>query len=724
MMQKQVIFRDRQELQNTDLDNVQIFTNETLKALIAEAVTNDIVYAGLEVTQDSATEITVAAGHLYNNGQIYVNEQAVTLNLSTLLPLTAKRMVTITCWGSDVETDVQPRDFLIDLATGTTEPQSVAMEALRKANIDKASGSESTDPQPAVLSAGVIAVAYVTLTTTGIESVVMNTTTALPSLKDQNQRVTTLEAWQGKAQPRIDSIATDLSALAEKTTDLTERDNFVDLALDVAALREQLNLPAAYAESHADDFNDNTKTDEAGTGYDAVIDAGIVFAADAESSINLALSNPVDPSLYIGADNVVLPKFNNVLKINTGTNLASSLSISQYQSQSHTLKKYTKTTRRVQYGWRWTRYKPWYLKLMPRKSRGYLIRQKYRYVSRKTSTYYKPEVTTTSITGSLLAQTFLVANAMWLTKVGAYLTQVGNTGDLNVKICETVNGKPDLQQIVSETTVAQADLKTYPDETEITINPALLQAGKRYAVVYITQGDHYAATVDGNNYTQGTIFSGTDGDYLQGDLTKDLMFKLYAAEFTTPRTEIDLGALSLAGGLSDIDLEAETIEPEGTELHYEIRVAGVWYRLDDEIDHLTSLPDLVQLRAVFLGTSDLQPLLTLTDNAIKVSRAKEALTHWSENHVLAANSEDITVDLVVANYNSTNHGITITLENGSSYSADTVDEIIEDDEATRIRARFLPVPGTGIGNYQIKVVGTRNTGTEPFSIVQRADVAV
>lgn len=731
-MHKQIIFRDRQELQSSDLDNIQSHTSDTLKALTSDAIADDILYAGLAVAKISATEVTVESGRLYNNGQMYISEQQLTLNLSTLLPLTAKKLVAITCWGSEIETNVEPRDFLIDLAAGTTEPQSVAMERLRQANIDKAAGTESTDPHAPVLSAGVIAIAHVILTPAGIESVTMQTAVEMPKLEATNQRVSTLETWKNRAQPRIDSIATDLSALAEKTKDLATLDVLIDVSIGLASLREKLNFPDAYSSFAADNFLDNTESDINVAGYDADIDQGLIFPTEVAANINLALANPVDPALYIGVNNDILPKFSDVLKINTGNQLSSTISISQYQTQTLTKKKLTKTTYSWRVGWRWAKK----IKKVVHSSNSHVgtgvveiihkrVKQSFRYRVSHPSTSYIQEPTATSVTGALVAQTFLVSNAMWLTKAGVFLTQVGATGDLTVQITETVNGKPDLLNVLTETTVSQADLQTYPNRTNVIFPPVLLEAGKRYAINYISQGDHYLAVVDGNNYTQGTLFSGVDGDFLTGDATKDLMFELYAAQFTSPRTEVDMGALSLAGGMTDMSIDATHLVPEGTELHYEVRVGGVWHRLDDGIDHLEGAPDLIQLRAVFLGTHDLQPLLTVTNDAVAVSRAAETMTHWSTLRTLPNLSDNIIVDLVVADYDSVNHSITITLDDaGTAYAATAVTESIEGPQLTRIRSTFAPVPGTGIGSYKIKTVATRATGSEPFSISERIDVAV
>ena len=721
-MEKQVIFRDRQELQSADLNAIGQHAGDAIAHLVLDAVSGALKFTGGAVSAKSATEVDVAALRFYNGGKVYASEQTETLNLFQYLPLVAKKCVAVVVWGEVIDTDVQPRDFLVDLTTGATEPQAVAMARLCKANVNLQPGNESADPQPPVLQTGTLAIALVYLTPGGVERIELQDASRLPTLQGHEQRLFEHEAWRTQAEPRISSIATDLAGLAKKTMSLVGRDTVVELANDVARLKAKVNLPTAYASYESDYYGNTDKTDAAGVGYSAAIKNGLLFPTAGQASVGLALFNPYDAGIKRSAEDLVLPAYTDRARIQT-TGYSGDISASQYQVQSQTIRQYTATVWDYTYGWNYNYYNGWW------NSRywnyygynwgwyGY-----YGYRVARQETRYELQTVTTSYNGAIIGQTFLVSNAMWLTKVGLQFTQIGASGDVMVAVCETEGGKPDLLKTLTRVTVARGDLKKYPEETAIPVPPVLLEAGKRYALVLITQGDHRLATVSGNDYTQGTLFFGTDGDYFTGDLTKDLMFTLYAAQFAQPRVEVVLQSVSLAGGISDINIAAPQIVPDGCELRYEIQVGGKWYPLGDAAMRLSTLPDIVPLRLVLLGTSDLAPAFRLAPNAITGSRAATSLAHWSKLRTLAAPSSSITVQVVVAQWDAAHHTLACEIKSGATtYTpATTVVRDEPDGQAKRITFTFTP---PAISTYAIKLTGARTAASAPFVVVERTDVA-
>ena len=721
-MEKQVIFRDRQELQSADLNAIGQHAGDAIAHLVLDAVTGALKFTGGAVSAKSATEVDVAALRFYNGGKVYASEQTETLNLFQYMPLVAKKCVAVVVWGEVVDTDVQPRDFLVDLTTGATEPQAVAMSKLWKANINLQPGNESVDPQPPVLQTGTLAIALVYLTPGGVERIELQDAARLPTLQGHEQRLFEQEAWRTQAEPRISSIATDLAGLAKKTMSLVGRDTVVELANDVARLKAKVNLPTAYASYESDYYGNTDKTDAAGMGYSAAIKNGLLFPTAGQASVGLALFNPYDAGIKRSAEDLVLPAYTDRARIQT-TGYSGDISASQYQVQSQTIREYTATVWDYTYGWNYNYYNgwwnSWYWNYYGYNWGWYGY---YGYRVARQETRYELQTVTTSYNGAIIGQTFLVSNAMWLTKVGLQFTQIGASGDVMVAVCETEGGKPDLLKTLTRVTVARGDLKKYPEETAIPVPPVLLEAGKRYALVLITQGDHRLATVSGNDYTQGTLFFGTDGDYFTGDLTKDLMFTLYAAQFAQPRVEVVLQSVSLAGGISDINIAAPQIVPDGCELRYEIQVGGKWYPLGDAAMRLSTLPDIVPLRLVLLGTSDLAPAFRLVPNAITGSRAATSLAHWSKLRTLAAPSSSITVQVVVAQWDGAHHTLACEIKSGATtYTpATTVVRVEPDGQAKRITFTFTP---PAISTYAIKLTGARSAASAPFVVVERTDVA-
>ena len=438
--------------------------------------------------------------------------------------------------------------------------------------------------------------------------------------------------------------------------------------------------------------------------------------------MGLALFNPYDAGIKRSAEDLVLPAYTDRARIQT-SGYSGDISASQYQVQSQTIREYTATVWDYTYGWNYNYYNgwwnSWYWNYYGYNWGWYGY---YGYRVARQETRYELQTVTTSYNGAIIGQTFLVSNAMWLTKVGLQFTQIGASGDVMVAVCETEGGKPDLLKTLTRVTVARGDLKKYPEETAIPVPPVLLEAGKRYALVLITQGDHRLATVSGNDYTQGTLFFGTDGDYFTGDLTKDLMFTLYAAQFAQPRVEVVLQSVSLAGGISDINIAAPQIVPDGCELRYEIQVGGKWYPLGDAAMRLSTLPDIVPLRLVLLGTSDLAPAFRLVPNAITGSRAATSLAHWSKLRTLAAPSSSITVQVVVAQWDAAHHTLACEIKSGATtYTpATTVVRDEPDGQAKRITFTFTP---PAISTYAIKLTGARSAASAPFVVVERTDVA-
>jgi len=736
-MEKQVIFRDQQEFQAADPNNLQTFTADSLKHIVNDAVSAGLHYTGLAVTaQGSNTAVDVAAGRFFNAGQVFVSDQSTPIDLFQHLPLTTKKIVAIVAWGQTVDTDIQPRDFLIDLAAGTTQPQAVAMQRLNQAVINAVPGVESASPQAPQIQAGTIAVAFVTLDPTGITNISMQTANQLPNASDHEQRIKQQEKWKGEAEPRISSIATDLASLATKAGAMAKAQSLVDVESEVARIKEQLNLPTGWAAFDSDEFADESKSDTAHAGYSALIDGdGLLFPHAAETLAPIDTFNPTEPAVTRAVSGLILPKYSDAVMLKVD-GYAGDLSISQYQSQSITMRRRTITTSQIHYGDTWQRIKYWSIRRNQLNTNdktqyygyhpfmGYRYKKvRHAYYSSQSVEVYLPDVTTTAINGALVAQTFLASNAAWLTKVGLQFTAIDATGDVNLLICETVGGKPDVNQVVTDVTIPVANLKQYPTETSVAVPPVLLEAGKRYAIVLVTQGAHRVAVVSGNKLTAGTLFNGTDGDYFTGDLTQDLMFTVYSAAFDVPRTEVALQSVSLAGGISDLDINVQTVVPDGTELDFEIQVGGIWYRLDDGVNHLSGGPSIVPLRAVFLGTSDLAPALQTGPNLLTASRPAQTLEYWSAVRTIAAPSTSFQVDLIVDhNYDNATDTCVASIESGGvSNAAALTEELPQSDGSILLRFHFTT---PAYSTYQVKIVSSISGASIPFAVGRRTDVAL
>jgi hypothetical protein len=726
-------FQTNMDFQSTDFINLQQWMADSIDHIALDAIApGRMFYTGLTVTQSGQTTLQVGAGRLYAAGQndsgsrglwVYQYPTATTSSVQALLPLTSEKLVAVIAYGSvNNQADVEQRSFLINAATGEAQTQAVALQTVRTCNIQFVAGTESPVPQLPNIPATALLVATVTLSPTGIIGIAMATTNELPNLADHETRVTALESASASVQLKTASIATDLSALAAKTDGLAAKDTVVELAAELARAKAQLNLPATYASCESDFFGDLTKTNNGGSGYAAKLVNGLLFPDAAAQSFPLALLNPIDSSVVQSASGLTLPAYKSVARLST-SGYSGDIAISQYQVQTQTITAYQQTNWEYVQGWNLNYYPGWYRGNYWRYYRGYYAYEVTTgYWRAYTTTAYAVTTNTTSITGALLAQTFLLANSMWATALDLYFTSVAATGDVTLVLTKTSAGEPDLSNALATVTVPVAKLKTYPAATNIPLPPVLLEAGTRYAIVLITQGNHRAATVSGSNYTNGTIFYSTDAAYFSGDLTKDLMFTLYGANFTCARTVVTLGAVSLVGGVTDLDVTAQQTVPQGTSLTYQFQINGKWYDLGDSTAPLTSAPQLIPLRVVMLGTSDLAPAWVANPTGVTVSRPTAAFSHWSELRTLSAPSSSIVVQVVVANYNAAVHTLSCSLLSGSNTITPSLTSNALEPDGLGRRFRFTFAP-SAITTYSINIQGTRQATAAPFQAVERTDVA-
>jgi hypothetical protein len=757
-VEKQVIFRDRQEAQAGDFNNAQDFARQSLDHIVRDGIVAEKAFAGFLVTQTSATEIEIAPGRLYRQGAVFEREDTQTRDLFSFLPVAVKRIVTVVGWGQEIETDVQPRDFLVDAETRLTEPAAVAMERRRYAMVETVAGVESAAPQPPILDAALLAIAHVTLGTTGILSIEMlHKSNGLPNLSGLERRVADLEAWRAITEPRITTIASDIAALALAQKGLTSLKLFTQAAQDIAYVKDVLNIADGARDYASDNFLTPGESDEAATGYDARAEEGIRFAWAAANDSALDLFNPLDAGVKLSADGLLLPAHTHVPRLILDQ-YAGDLSVSQYQFQTHSMVQKTMSRIRVRFGPAFTvctNAAFWMSGMLGTKrieknpgdfhiiqtltkdgevfeieNANEVFHQGNKWARLRKIWFDTVEVPywekvkiNHSVNGSQVGQTFLNSQDGWLTQVELGFTKLGPDGAVHITVCECYRGAPDLEAVLAHITVQRSALKLYPQKTVIDIPPTFVQAGGRYAILVTTGGNHYVATVSGADYAQGTLFYSTDGAYFQADLTRDLMLTLNFARFNRAFVMTDLKPLQLAGGITAIDLLHEGFSPASCELRYEVQVSGQWFTLDQySADCLASLPALLPLRVVFVGTRDVMPGVRLTGSRARVSRPKTTFKHYSIGRTLSQATSQVKVSSRLEAFNSAAHSCTIKLKVGASeIAASSVVDVVEDVADQRILRTATFNLGAPTSAYAIIHEGTTTAAQNTFHVAQRYD---
>lgn len=766
-MERIVIYRDRQELQSADLNNTQEFARASLDHIVKDAVEAGRGYVGFAATKTAATEVTLSPGRLYALGAVFDRDENVVLDLFNSLPLITRRRVAIVTYGQSVDTDIQPRDFLIDAEAGTTEPQSVAMENLRRAEVAVVAGVEGPDPSYPNTDANVTVIAYVLLDTTGVVGIEQWAATQLPNLRAVANRVSTLENWRGQISGQVDTLRTDLSALADRFGAVALKNEVVDLTQQLEDLRRKVYEPGAYIFYGSDHFLDEEGTNPDHPSYDAVVGEGIRFGIAGTQTSALALLNPNNVFVQ-NTSGFVLPKFSHGLRMDL-TGYTGETRMAQYTFETTEVRQLSRTRERRRYGpsrtvcsnstwWRQGTYdmtanvftrngETWEVvngvpdrmpngQVIPN-GNVHWIRLTQFWIDVFVEPYWDRVSSTVTLNGQQVAQTFLNSQDGWLSQVGMFFSRKAATGDVTLLVCETMFGMPDLTRVLTRTTVPVADIKVGANsggaglpslvETQVVIPPTYLVAGRRYAIVAITTGDHYIAMTNSDNgVVQGTFFVSTDGAFFAGNLVDDMKMRLYFAKFERTRVSIELTALQLAGGILDIDILNEGITPPACRTDFEVQVNGAWVPLDGQPNgpNLTGLPAILPLRVTLTGTTDLMPGFGLTGSQAIVSRNKTSFTWIGKTRVLGSPTTSVKIITDLQAFNEAQHDATVTLLTGATLAGTETADVVEDDvlpDGTIRRTSIFNV--TSVSQYAVKIVGSTVSAANTFHVAELIEFA-
>jgi hypothetical protein len=769
-MEKRAIFSGLEKVTRDDFNNLGLFPEGSIDTIVRELLIPDIAFAGFQVVQSGPAQITVGSGHLYNLGKVYFNdtEGGSVLSLLDRLPSTTQRIIAVTIFGSDTDTELQPRTFMTDVETRAVQARAVSTEHWRWANIGLVSGAEGPDPQAPSVAADVAVVAYVTVSNAGIVSI--QQLPAVRSLRDEDNRLNEFDIWRLAIGTLIDTLRADLLALAARINGLASFVTVRQLAKDVATLKENAHIakmrPAldyvSYGIDHflTTDYTDLTHVDQ----LSKVLE-GVRFPPAAGFDMQLGLLNPLDTTV-INSSNVLLPAWDHVARVtNLGTDAEDSIAQYQYQTTNMTQKMMSRTVTR--YGTPftvctnsafWTTgtfdYQNWTF------NRGGEVFNIIADVT--TSTYTTPDgqivphgwvrleqvwqdtiqtpywdrvVTTYAISGSVIAETFVNSQDGWLSKIDLQFSRVAASGDVVMLITEAPNGVPDPTKVIARTTAVLADLKVCPKDGEVRtsflFNPTFLVKG-RYGILVITAGNHYVWTRKNTNDVAGTYFHSTDGAYFQGDVTTDLAFEAFFCSFRSNMTTVQLNSLTLTGGIAAIEINADSFIPAGAQMYYEVQVAGVWHRLDN-VDGgpdtvLIGLPPLLPFRVVFIGTNSIQPALGVASNSrVTTWRPGPNFVHISTILSRLPAAPTIQVDCRVEAWRGApHHTFVAKLLHGATYATvrppDVVSSEVAPDDPNALIYHFKFTGMGSLSTYRLRLEGTTDNVLATFHVAERFDI--
>lgn len=705
-MESEILFRDYQEQQAQDHNDLQGYVRQSIDHVVYDGITSIRRYAGFNTVKTGQAEVQIAPGRFYDLlGAVYSVLTTTTQSMLQYLAGEEQRWMLLTVVGTEVETDIEERDYLIDVTSGATEPRAVATVKSRSAVLTWTQGVESADPQVPAVPVGHVAVTKILLDPTQVVSVTMYTENEVASTNDLDLRANALEAFQAQVGPKLSSLASDIAALQNLITQLGTGRDLQAVSEDLARVKDSLRYPAGVSDYGADHFLSQAQSDmedTLGHGHTARVEEGIRFPWANEDWKTYLTLNPNEPNAsYHAATGLLLPKYSSVLKLSTsdGTPTSSQI-ITQYGYQTVTMKTGRMSRSRLRYGG--SRYTcsnanyydlndPWagildgYKTLNPASTlytdpqTGYpdgtvsvqftmegqtwydprvqynheVIRYDSWWLDTWTEPYIYAVTTDNVVSGHMMGQTFLAANDMWLTQLSFYVsTKSATNEDISVAIAHTAHGMPDITRAIVKLAHSYGNITTGWNLITLAA-PIFLSKGTKYALILVSGANH-AIGMTAGTYSDGTYFYSTDGVYFQGDLTKEIAFRLYAAKFDAPHVVIPVDTVNLDGGIRAVDIQAEQWVPASTQLTWECRPGGqpnAWRPLTHETA-LTSFgaspPSSWDLRLRFDGTVDMQAGINLTTGFMaRMTRPGLALKHVSMPITFAAAQDELHVKVVL-----------------------------------------------------------------------------
>lgn len=761
-MERQVIFRDRQEVTPEDLNNPQLFAQAAIDHVVGDGIDGGRKFTGFVTTQDSATEVLVASGRLYFDGEVYFRDEdgGVTLDLNGLKPNLLKRVVVVVASPQVQEVDADDRDFEVDAETHTYVPESVPMERQRFARLEAIAGVEAVSPSAPVIDAGGVVIAYVNMGPAGIESILRNTARVLPNLGAVAGDVDALQAFREVTEPQVSSLKSDLSRLANDLADGGDKELLLQVAGDLAAVKAKLDLPDTYVAYRALPFLDESQSDTGAGDYAARIVEGLRFPTAATASAALALLNVNQPEAKVSAGGgLLLPHYNEVeRRITKGD--SGTISLAEYSVQeARDMVKQTISRTRIRYGgdFEVTVGSAWwnggaYADRLNGSVRNVfqkggetfqvyetgkvdqdghkIVRLAKFWTDEVTSPYWSRVVTEQSVLGYAHTETFLNGQDRWVTALGPQMMVKPANGSLIVGICKTYRGEPDFEQIIAMTSVDAEDLVLISDPagpTKIAIEPTFLKGGERYGYFVVTQYGFRIQYIDAETAaaegTTGTYFYGLNGGAWYPSPDKHLVWRDWQAVFPRTRVDIDLQPLQLGGGIQMIDILADSVRPGSTDLVFSVQVGGVYKPLDDfDPTLLNDLPAVLQFRVSFVGTSDVMPGLRLTGSLATTSRLALVAKHISTTKAIASSSTIVT-NAKLRGFDGAHNTITFKIDRGPGTleTADSVVTITHPDGVIEKIATFNLAAATT--DYKSVIDMTTDAAARPFTVAELLEIA-
>lgn len=654
-MSKRMLFAHAEIAKPADFGKISKFAQDTSDQIVGDTIGYPAHWSAFTVSVKSAQEVRVSPGRYHAGEIVYASDEAIDVNLQAYLPIAAsdEHWVALILRGrTETLNEAHPfADAGQDVETGAVVVrQTPKVEARTLSIVVQQSNAAPAPAQRPTIAETDACIAFVRLTTTGIQTIEPGEGWRAQSLYEVEGRVTRIELAQEAIAARTNTLETGMSnanaAIDELRAAQIRPEIWRQVRRDVAAMRRQVNVPEG---ARSDWYDPGLLLDQWDTTHPlwlARVDEGIQAAFAQVRTNRLELVNEDDPRIAFAGRRMV-PAWTRAKRIfNEGgrkTRLISQLTHTEIETIQRSVARsrvdYGPTIHACENKEEWARFQPeLHAKATFQRagetweSLGIVLNdglaghQVYAARTKKTvhwtETYWEYQSKKVGLNGSVFGQSFLVDQPLICPEVELEFARVGPDGAVTVFFCEAdETGAPRIADVVASARVEHAALRVgwvsfKPDLTNF-------DPGKRYAWFTVTTGNHTLYGSEGNKFSSGTSFRLSDGAWAQGDLEFDFNFRIYGCRFTNTRTVVEFKAMDLPDGMTQFKLLYPNWMPKGTAITWEVQPvfggeSAPWATLDPKVqgNPLVGLPSRVNLRATLLATPDLAPMIELSADAI------------------------------------------------------------------------------------------------------------
>lgn len=754
---QQVTFADYQRFATAPRD--------MLDMLISAAIETGQAYSGGTVTRTATTKVTVATPlYVFKLGALYsrMDDNGIELDFLAQLPTAGnKRIVAIVAQGAEASDEVEERDFFVrTLPDGTdeVEAQPTATILWRKVEVSAVYGAAAPDPARPAVDAALTVLAWVTLTSSEVSAAIeQNTVDRVVPLNVAVERLGDVEDFAARTGPVIDGMKADIATLYANSKNVMDRASMRYIMEQLARVTEKSGVAQTAAYSRTDFYLEPSKSDTANVNYLAKVEEGIRFDDANKDTTNIVLSNPGDTTFVVHANGLLLPKYDTVPLISVWGK-DNEVALSNAGSQTINMVQRTVSRSRLRVGdiftvcsnsqyWQTGRV-DWakmtfeqagetfnVVGITQDAPNHYWYRLQKVWIDNYEETYWTQQTVTASYTGNIAAETFKAPRTAWCVGVNLGFSRLDSAGDLRLMLAQVNDSAaPDVGNVLATVNVPVANLKLWPAKTTITIPPTLLEAGKRYAWIVVTAGNHWLAITEGNKYAGGSYFTSTDGAWFQGDISRDIALEVLIAQFQAPRLVVNLENWNLDGGVAGLDLLLTKIEPDEPIVFEVKKSGGSWVPLTatgiPAGNVFAGLPAALDARMVLSGTTDLMPGIFVggTPAPMLPSKVTKRRPRTTATHITTVETTPSTVTSVdwivyLESFDAVHHTCTAKLLRGAGYTTEvspaaTVDETLPDGS---IKRRFT-FTGLSLTQYKLKTVLGTDSALLPFHVAEATTI--